>query len=560
MVEMVPRERWSSFAPFRAPSIPSATRHYLTVITDTLHRADIYLSQRNGPRTFVPFAHEIPGTDLVWAHLQIDAGRTYTLLGENNARFTGHLYGVEAGYELWRPGSALEEKGNGSASAAPGEYEENVSAAYAMPLASLHCAEEEVRRYKFDTIENDCGSLLLWVTDVEGRDLNLEYYGLDTDVTRNMAFELILPDEDDLDTATAMLIRIGPDNPARSARTILEFRDKSRKGVGQQTGYVYEPFGPDPDELLFSKASAEVEKSIRLVNRLSEPVDLYEISLIDTTGPFKIIGTTPTTPWSDSSQSVTLGPGESIEVTVRFTPELERRFVSVMRVKASCYNFSVPIVGESAAGEPCLIMSDLDFGTLGPDTSRALPLELCNTGTGSISFVSGPGGEVVEWLLKEFSLRPADIARLENGLVLAPGDCITFEVTFSSGDTTGIFRTVARFYADTRECRDTSVWTARVSTLSVGEASRAGALQITSLAPNPGDGMIRVRYSGPIGKEEEVRLIDLHGLEHSITVESEQQGTERSLTINATTLPSGLYYLTIRSGEEEVVRPVTIVR
>ena len=560
MVEMVPRERWGSFAPFRVPSIPSGTRDYLMVITDTLHRTDIFLSQRNGPRIMVPFSHEIPGTDLVWTYLDVNSGVTYTLFGENNARFTGHLYGVEVGYEIWRPGSALEEKGSGSASAAPAEYEENVSAAYAMPLASLHCVGEESRRYKLDTIENDCGSLLLWVTDVEGRDLNLEYYGLDSDVTGNTNLELVLPDAEDLDTATAMLVRIGPSNPARSARAILEFRDRSRRGVGQQTGYEYEPFGPDPEELRFLKATAEVEKSIRLVNRLTEPVDLYEIFLVDTTGPFTIIGTTPTTPWSDSSQSVTLNPGESIEVTVRFTPELERRFVSVMRVNASCYNFAVPIVGESAAGEPCLFMSDLDFGTLGPDTSRSLPLEICNNGSGSVSFTSGPGGEAARWFLQEFSLRPADIARLQNNLVLGPGDCITLEVTFTSGDTTGNFRTVARFYADTRECRDTSVWTARVSLSSVGEQSGASALQITSLAPNPGDGLITVRYRGPVGKEEEVRLIDARGLERSVPIQREGSGVERSLTIDATALPSGLYYVRIQSGEGDVVRPVTIVR
>lgn len=109
---------------------------------------------------------------------------------------------------------------------------------------------------------------------------------------------------------------------------------------------------------------------------------------------------------------------------------------------------------------PCITVGDLDFGTLGKGESRTLPLRICNADGGIVSFNNPSGGAVLEWLDTNFSVSAADIALIKNAQ-LGRGDCISINVTFWHYNV-GTYSTLARFWASTRRCRDTSVWIARV--------------------------------------------------------------------------------------------------
>ena len=180
---------------------------------------------------------------------------------------------------------------------------------------------------------------------------------------------------------------------------------------------------------------------------------------------FVIVRTEPDFDWDNPNDSVTLEPGQSMKVFIDITPtDANRVYEDSLVVELGCVTVRLPL--RAATVQPCLFVSDLAFGTLGVNESRTLPLEICNTGDGFVTFHDSTGtggGAFLSWLDTHFDVSPADIDRIRNSR-LGPGDCIVppIDVTFSS-DVTGNFRTVGRFWASTRECRDTSVWTARVT-------------------------------------------------------------------------------------------------
>ena len=562
MVGLVPRERWGSFAPFRAPTTEVNMRHYVTVVTDSNDRFDIYLQQENQPPTLVLFPHAIEGSDLVWGTMVINPGLSYRLTGREGARFSGHISGSQEGFELYRPGSARrDEKGTGASALHPSEYEESVAAAYAMPLASTSCTDDPPNRYRIDTLKNDCFGLTLRITAEDGSPLNLRFIRLVGAETENTRFELMAPrDFDRLDTARAVILRLAPIDPSMPAEALLEFRDRTREGELVQTRYssIRPILGSDPFTTEFLEAKTTVERSMLLYNDKEYPIDLRSISLREGDQGFSIVRTDPRIPWDNVSQDTRLFPGDSLWVFVRYNPTGQKESRDALIVDLICGLMIFPLNGSDDPG-PCLQVSDLDFGVLPLGVSKTLSLEMCNLGGGALTFTSGPGGEVLEWIVKEFTVAQRDIDRLAN-ITLGPGDCVTIDVTFKSSEVVGEFRTVARFYTNPEGCRDSSVWIARVGTSSVRGAEETKGLRITSLAPNPGDGLIHLRYQNLIGDDDQIALVDARGVQRAVPIVREQQGTEQSVLIDGTVLPSGLYYITIRSGDEVLVRPVTIVR
>ena len=80
-----------------------------------------------------------------------------------------------------------------------------------------------------------------------------------------------------------------------------------------------------------------------------------------------------------------------------------------------------------------------------------------------------------------------------------------------------------------------------------------GDLQLTSLGPNPGNGLIDLRYQNPTGSEDQISLVDGRGVERAVSIERQRQGVEKRVLIDGTDLPSGIYYVMIRSDVEVLV-------
>ena len=462
MVEMVPREQWGSFAPFKAPSYPSGMRHYLNLVTDSAHRSDVYLNTGTARQRFT-FTEEIPGTDLVRGTVVVNPGVNYTVEGENGAEFGGFVYGNWGGYEAFRLAPQLE-------------YEENVAMMYGYPLASSSCLLASPDTYGI-TIEQNCDVMTITLDATNQDPTGLMFLRLsdDPDLTENTRLEFVEPAsalelrEEAIAEATIRLVAI---DPLRDAKGVIEFRDRTREGEVARIEFLHEAERVDLSPVdgidfgtlsINSPASDQVgEKFITITNPLVKDIVINGLDLRLGTEEFVITKVEPSFNWGNPNDSITLKSGESLKVWVDITPKRDDYlYEDSLAITLGCSEVSVPL--RATTTQVCLQVGDLDFGSLPRGQSKTLPLELCNLGQGRITFHDSTGtggGDILTWLRTEFSVSDTDIQRLRN-TVLEEGDCITIDVTFRSNGT-GDFRTTARFWANTRDCRDTSVWRARV--------------------------------------------------------------------------------------------------
>lgn len=139
MVELTPREQWTSAAVAFAPLNPAGIRHRLSVVTSVDHQDDVRIVAVPGGEDRFDFNQgHIPGSDLVWGTLELAPGATYKIIGGNGATFGGYVYGTRSGHEAHRPGGTWDDgdsKGTGIAAMHPSEYEEDIAISYGYPLS-----------------------------------------------------------------------------------------------------------------------------------------------------------------------------------------------------------------------------------------------------------------------------------------------------------------------------------------------------------------------------------------------------------------------------------------
>ena len=558
MVEVIPRERWTSFAPWRAPARPSDVQCYINIVTDSAGISNIFYRQGTSPRTMIVGWNSIAGTDMVWTSMHVDGGTTYIFEGDDGARFGGYAYGTREGYELYRPGGIEGEKGAGSSAAHPAEYEEGVAGAWALPFPSSTCSNDAPGDYIIDTLDMGCSEITLRLRRRDGSPLNLQYLALVAAETENVRLELISPEEfAQIDEATEAIVRLALINPNRGGKFVLEFRDNVRGGEITRVEHVFgtqDYLTPDATILRFMDVTGPTEESILLTNRTLRPISLQSLALAFGE-EFEITRTSPEIPWNDPNRFTTVAPGESIRVWVRYTPSDQRVAGDTLIVALECGRMTIPVIGTTA--EACIFVGDLSFGNVPMGASKTLPLQICNNGSGVATFESTTP---LSWQLPEFfRVSEADLDALRSAS-LGGGECITINVTFSSQELIGSFRSVARFWASTRKCRDTSIWRADVGISSVGGNGDASGYRLLSLSPNPSLGDLTVSYEIPDAGRTTITLIDPSGREvRSLLAEEQQQGMHRR-TFNLEGLPSGIYFVRIRSGAWEMVEGVNVVR
>ncbi len=555
MVGLVPRERWTSFAPFRVPTNPSQMSNFVNVVTDTNHRFGIYLKSGKKDSTQVLFERSVNGSDLVWTTISLNPGITYQLIGNNGAEFTGHTYGLyEDGFEIFRPIGI-------------GEYEENVGQMYAMPLASSNCAVNTGPDEFEIEVTQECDAMLITIRALNDSPSGIKFLRLmnNPDSTFNAILEPVNPTtfrELRERAVSDLTVRIVAIDKSRDARGVLEFKDRTREGTIQRIRYTYDAERVDlePKNILdFGSITVDQgagARAVTVTNPLARDITVRGLGIAKKT--FVIARTEPAFGWDNPLDSLVLKPGESFKVFVGITPTEENRiYEDSLVVELGCVTLRLPL--RAATVQPCLFVSDLAFGTLGVNQSKTLPLEICNTGDGLVRFTdstAGGGGAFLTWLLTEFSVPQSDIDLLRD-TPLGPGECLTINVTFTSA-ASGNFRTVARLWATTRDCRDTSIWTAAVGVSSVDEArSAVSGLEITSIVPNPGVDLIGLRYRTTLKKRPEVVLLDARGRECPVVVD---RASSEEIVLDVANLPSGLYFVRLRSGSSEVVRRLTVVR
>lgn len=485
MVELVPREQWTSFAPVRAPSIPSGMAHFLNLVTDSANQFNVYVKQGLAPRQLFPFNRgQVPGTDLVWGSIPLNDGVNYYIEGDDGATFYGFAYGSHRGQEQYRPGRTRKKDDDKSASIAggdsddypaslhPSEYEEDVAMMYGFPLAPSRCVLAPPDEYEISVVQG-CEIMEIHIKTKNDPASGIRSVTLLPDSSRNVQLEFIDP-VDPLtlksDKVTEATLRVVALDPRKDAYGVVIIRDRTRESKRWRVEYTWsaERVDLNPSDVLdFGKVTigeAAGERVVTITNPLTRSVFVRKLDFASLLSDFVITRTAPEFPnnnWSDGLDSIELAPGQSLKVWIDITPkDASRTYRDSLRIRLGCVTVTLPL--KAATAVPCIFVSDLDFGTMNAGESRRLDLKVCNQGDGEIRFES----PLLDWLEDlptqlGFSVDPIDIDNLK-GVVLKKDECVTIPVTFTASKRTGPFRTTARFWANTRSCRDTSNWRANV--------------------------------------------------------------------------------------------------
>lgn len=539
MVEVTPREQWTSFAPYYVPSEPEETRHYLNVVADTNALDRIYMEDG------APFEFnrgKIPGTDLMWGTMPVTSGGHY-LEALEGTKFYAVQYGIRQGLEAYRP----EVKGQTFA-----EYRELIGLAYGYALAPGRKIMRDPDELKIEHTSEPCW-MNVKITATNPNPSGLLSAVLDP-TSVNARIEITNPAGwNDVAGLTRTELKVLPINPLRDASATLVITDRTGKSWTLPYSYSGDSVAVSPTRKVdFGElASGQMKDSvITITNPLGHAVPVSSIVLRLGTQAFSIVSTEPALP-------ATLPPGGTIRVVVRAAPAVDKNlYRDTLRVRLTCAELRVPL--QIGPVPPCIMVGDLDFGEVKPNSSRTLSLTICNDGHGSVSFNSPVGGPIITWSGEGFSIDQQSLQALKQ-VTLEADECITLPVTFRATKE-GEFTVVARVWASTRQCRDTSIWRG-VATMSAGITMLDPATGlVASITPNPTSGQTAIAFT--LGAPEQVKLSihDAAGRELAKLLDARLQAGEHAALWDASGVPAGAYFCRLVVGERAQTLPVVIRR
>lgn len=554
MVELVPRERWSSFAPVRVPSWPVVgMSHYLNLVADSSDARNIFVGREGIPFQAFDFNRGyVPGTRFVWGTIELNSlatGGTYEIRGENGARFTGHVYGMLNGNEIDRNST---------------EYEEDVALSYGYPLASSFCIPGDPDEYLIETSDN-CGEMVVDITALNNDPTGLSSLRLLADSSENLRLEFISPASPlDIRGSGNVLVRLVPIDPNKEASGVLVFTDRT---CGSRRWRVeYQKSGTDivdlsPGELLhFGEVQPDVpagEREVLITNPLNKPVTVKRLGFLLGDQNFAITQTRPIFDWQSGQGSLVLMPGDSLVVSVDITPKQgDGAYRDSLVVDMECGRTLLGV--QAVVGVPCVLVSDINFGDIEIGKTISGTLRICNGGGGELTFKD----PYLTWVSSAFNVDPADIALLADA-VLGPGECVSINVSFVP-ESPGPANTRATVWINenTSGCDDESLWSAHVvdtTTGVTGEAELAG-YRMAGVVPNPTDGDVHVSFSLGKGGATTVDIYNAEGRHLERLLEDNLHAGEHRLLLSRSGLPAGAYHIRIRSGAWTGVARVVIQR
>lgn len=447
MVEMVPREQWTSFAPYWSPTSPGEMEHFINVVTDTANRN---LIMRENGTPFFFNRGEIPNTGLIWGSMSVEPATTHWLRATNGGRFYAVTYGLLRGLEQYVFIPGAPPKGGGPPED-KFEHREYMALSYGYPLSP----KRNVLR-TIDTLQvlptMGCTDLSVQVNFTNRAPSGIRVIKLEP--ATNAQLKTITP-ASYIASPTATIV-VEPIDKRVNASGTLVIVARSGQEFTVPFSYIAEAVTFDPPVMVdfgaqtFGVAST---RDITITNRVAKTLDIRKIRMRFGNQDFRVVSTTPALP-------AQLATGASMTVTIEAKPmSLGRLFNDSLVVETACTTSLHPMRMETV--QPFIQVGDLDFGPVPLNRYKDLPLAICNAGRGVVTFHDSLGNDVISWNDQHYIVSDVDKAKLRN-MRLNPDQCDTIMVRFQADASTGQFRTTARLIANTRLNRDTSVWTAIV--------------------------------------------------------------------------------------------------
>jgi hypothetical protein len=357
MTEIVPVERWTSFAPYFAPEKPAGMEHYINVVTDSAHINDVYME--NGAR-FIFNGGAVEGTSYVWGSMVVNPGLGHSLRGRNGAKFTGHVYGLYRGHEEYRPGGTRRMDDSEEAAARrgdasdgelmhPSDYEEYLAVAYGYPLVSARTealsTEDSLEiTSTMSYAELTVGLRILNVDPSGNRSIVLE---------RNVNARIRSIDSVSPRQLNVVVAPIDPSRDASATLVITSNATKQRTVIASSsTRYVAYNYSADRVRVLpegtldFGTRGNDDEAVLDLVvsNPMDRPLGVRSLVVAGGNEGYSVINVAPSAPDS-------LAPGEEMRVTVKFTSGTgpSRTMRDTLLVRLGAYDYRVALQARVSA-------------------------------------------------------------------------------------------------------------------------------------------------------------------------------------------------------------------
>ncbi|MDB5036352.1 MAG: IgGFc-binding protein, partial [Chlorobi bacterium] len=525
MVELTPREQWSTFAPYYIQSYPLDVHHYINVVADTNSIDEIF------DETGAPFDFNrgpIPGTDLVWGSIEITpnsnaANVNHFLEARDGHKFFAYIYGLRQGNEIFRP----EIRGT-----KPAEYVENVGLSYAYPLAPGRKIFRQSDDLKIDTVSDHC-SMNVKVHANNPNPVGLLSIKLDG-ASENVKIVYLNPagvqDVAGLSTAE---VNIVPIDPLRDAHATVMITDRTAKVWTLPFAYTGARIDFSAvNQVDFGEVADHGTKDsiITITNPLNHSVEVKDVYLRFGNASFTIISTQPSAP-------TVLPPGGMIVVTVRSAPAVAvTPYRDTLKVRLNCAEIGIPV--RIGPAPPCISAVDLDFGTVDVNTPLTRMIQVCNLGHGIVTFSSTESGSTVTIPSNEFTIPKTVLDSLKQVKITA-NQCFSIPVTFKA-KAEGTYEAVARFWANTRDCRDTCVVHAVVKkgtpVVGVDESAVAG-YAMREILPNPTTGGAVIDFTLGSGGHVDLGVFNAQGDRVATLADGMMTGGDHHVSWNAGELP-----------------------
>lgn len=176
------------------------------------------------------------------------------------------------------------------------------------------------------------------------------------------------------------VFRIEAIDPSKRATAYVWIRDWAGNVSGQEV--IIEPKVPTPSNdaiTVVTRANTSVEQTVTISNTTTQPQTISSITLSNGQR-FEIVS-------GGTSSTIVLGPGETREIVVRYSPNVasEAGDTGTLLIATPCGNKQVALNGTGLVGK--LLTEDWDAGVQGPGVRicKAGGFEVENRGTASVT-------------------------------------------------------------------------------------------------------------------------------------------------------------------------------
>jgi hypothetical protein len=516
MVELVPREQWTSFAPFFAPSVPVGMRHYINIVTDTFAINDIWI---DGKRFRMNMGN-VPNSDLVWGTMEVPTYYQHYIEGRNGARFAATMYGL-------LPGS--ERTINST-------YREYLALSYGMALAPARRALRLRDSLALDST-SDCRGASIFIRSAGGTVETIRRTWIDSSSNMRLTPASALSGP----MITPQTLRLEAIDPTLPARATISVEDRAGNVRSLTYARDAELITLDPtSSLAFGEAMSgdSIIQRITIRNRSAVPVVLRSARLALGRAGFGL---------ADEFVPQEIAPGAATTLRVRAVPSGSVGvYGDTLLLGFACSELRLPV--SVSVVEPCLEIGDVDFGTVEPGTLVTRTLRVCNRGKGRLELLAVAGDSSIVWSDPSFTINPVFLDLLR-ARALGPSECVDVEVFFIA-TMSGRYETVAHVLPNAGSCRDSSRWSATVSKTTGIDDRAASLFSVVVDRRSVGITIPETRDNGA-----RVLVYDMTG--RHVAGPFSPGGTQR-LRWDASAFPAGVYYCSLLLEGRMIVRPIVL--